>query len=330
MSLARHLGTLGVIMSALERCEGDMDTEWKVIKKAWFKRVRATHPDKGGDPAEFRMAQTAFEVLRGAYDSKRVTTFANARAGFYGDGEDYEEDDAAAEAPEEDQAAADAAWSEAWGRTDGAAPSYAFYEAAEAEEMPSYRVELAKTKRGKCQRSVRPKNASDRWTSKCQCDSSGVIPKGEIKIGSLDRRAGCYGRFVHLGCWKVPSKIWLGLPAALQSSAAGSVSPRDVEQALIAMNEILFCGFTQLSDEQRGNVVRHTMESDNWAKQTKCSVCHEPGHNKSTCPTLATNGGLAPYAAKIKAEMKYATKSIYYIKFSRNVIRTEFSNIIFI
>jgi len=36
---------------------------WEVIKAAYRKLVRIHHPDIGGDPAEFRRIQGAFEIL---------------------------------------------------------------------------------------------------------------------------------------------------------------------------------------------------------------------------------------------------------------------------
>jgi len=60
------LQNLGVTDSDefFEGCSG-VNEEFSRIKKAYFKRVLATHPDKGGDAEEFRRVQTSFEVLRG-------------------------------------------------------------------------------------------------------------------------------------------------------------------------------------------------------------------------------------------------------------------------
>ena len=71
----------------------------------------------------------------------------------------------------------------------GYAP-YEYYEAAAEEEVPGYRVELARSGRSKC----------------AKCD--GYIEKGSLRVGSLDKVAGTYGRWNHLGgCWRVPVKV---------------------------------------------------------------------------------------------------------------------------
>jgi hypothetical protein len=69
--------------------------------------------------------------------------------------------------------------------------SYQYYEDAEKEEVPIYKVEPARSDRSKCQ--------------KCKTN----IPKMGIRIGSIDKDAGSYGRWIHLDCWRVPMKIQL-------------------------------------------------------------------------------------------------------------------------
>jgi len=68
--------------------------------------------------------------------------------------------------------------------------SYEYYEAAAEEEVPGYRVELARSGRSKC----------------AKCD--GYIEKGSLRVGSRDKFAGTYGMWNHLGgCWRVPVKV---------------------------------------------------------------------------------------------------------------------------
>ena len=57
------LAAIDVDPSVLQPADG-LEAEWAIIKKAYFKKILAAHPDKGGDPAVFRNVQTAFEVLR--------------------------------------------------------------------------------------------------------------------------------------------------------------------------------------------------------------------------------------------------------------------------
>ena len=43
-------------------------------------------------------------------------------------------------------------------------------------------------------------------------DKGGMIAKGELKIGRLNNETGGYSNFVHLPCFRVPSRWWKGLP----------------------------------------------------------------------------------------------------------------------
>ena len=63
-TLARCLESLEVDSSSAFAACGNIVDEFKVVKKAYFKRVLATHPDKGGDAAEFRAAQRFFKNPR--------------------------------------------------------------------------------------------------------------------------------------------------------------------------------------------------------------------------------------------------------------------------
>ena len=131
-------------------------------------------------------------------------------------------------------------------------PMYAFFEEAAAEPVPSYRVELAKSSRSTCMAAGGAvKHASE------------VIAKGSIRVGRIDVQSGTYTKFVHLECWRVPSRVWLGV---LQ------LDPFDAdayEEALIQMNEVLLCGLEELPDEDRRRVVAHVMNRENWATMRK-------------------------------------------------------------
>jgi len=67
-------------------------------------------------------------------------------------------------------------------------PSWDFYAAAAEELVPGYRIEAAKSGRSQC--------------SRCPA----TIEKGALRVGSMDRVAGSYGRFSCIGCWRVPSR----------------------------------------------------------------------------------------------------------------------------
>jgi hypothetical protein len=85
-----------------------------------------------------------------------------------------------------------------------------------------------------------------------------------IGIGSINEISGTYGRWIHLGCWRVPSRIWLGLP-----DPENCLDPKAFEAALMSMNSVAFCAFSQLAVEQRAVLVRHVMNKSNWAKLIK-------------------------------------------------------------
>ena len=68
---------------------------------------------------------------------------------------------------------------------------YEYYEEAAKEDVPGYKVELAKSGRSKCSKK----------------DCGGKIDKDSIRVGSLDKVAGSYGRWHHLECWRVPKKV---------------------------------------------------------------------------------------------------------------------------
>ena len=44
-----------------------------------------------------------------------------------------------------------------------------------------------------------------------QKEDTTKISKGDIRVGSLEKDAGTYGRWHHLQCWRVPKKIQTGL-----------------------------------------------------------------------------------------------------------------------
>jgi hypothetical protein len=46
--------------------------EFSAIKSQYMKKALRTHPDKGGDEAQFRELQEAWETIRGAFEEKEV------------------------------------------------------------------------------------------------------------------------------------------------------------------------------------------------------------------------------------------------------------------
>ena len=93
---------------------------------------------------------------------------------------------------------------------------------------------------------------------------STVIEKGMIRIGSIDEQSGTYGRWCHLECWRVPTKIWLAMPEEHEVQ-----DPKTFEKCLRSLNEILFTGMQELSREDIDLLVAHVMNRDNWAQTQK-------------------------------------------------------------
>ena len=59
-TIERCLARLGLAIASLAGCD-DLDAEWAAVKRAYFKTVLKTHPDKGGDASAFRKVQGAFD-----------------------------------------------------------------------------------------------------------------------------------------------------------------------------------------------------------------------------------------------------------------------------
>ena len=230
-TVASCLAAINVQPDALTACSS-LDDEFAIIKKAYFRRVLAAHPDKGGDAATFRKVQAAFEVLRGLYDSGRVggsfaTSLNTATASEYGSS------------------------MSGFSATD--VPSWEFYAAAAEAPVPSYRVELARSNRSSCCQQGNAKHCLDP-----------SIDQGEVRIGSMDSESGAYGRWMHLKCWRVPSKVWLGLPDPDKELDAAKF-----EAALVSMSAVIICGVETLPRAERRAVAHFCMNRNNWAKLTK-------------------------------------------------------------
>ena len=59
-SIAEHLKIIGIDPStAFIECL-NLDDEFKVIKKAYFKKILVVHPDKGGTKELFQMVNEAY------------------------------------------------------------------------------------------------------------------------------------------------------------------------------------------------------------------------------------------------------------------------------
>lgn len=220
------LAAVGVSSAGLG-ASSTLNGEWTFIKKAYFKKILACHPDKGGDAAVFRAVSTAFEVLRDLFDAGAIRSFASEQA----------------------QSTADA-YSEAKDDLRGMfTPSWEYFAEAAKETIPTYRVELARSARSRCQA---------RGSSKQCKESAPFIEKGGLRIGFM-MEGGSYGLWVHLDCWRVPSKVWLGLP-----DPAKTRDFKKFEAAFARMNQVSFCGVRELAPAERKKVVRYAMDKKHW------------------------------------------------------------------
>lgn len=251
-SVKKLLATLDVDVEEVSM-ETSLAGEFSAIKRFYNKKVLVAHPDKGGDPKTFREVRKAFETIRIMFEKRELDSFVSKSAGS--------------------QKAMNEAYANAMRNvdTEGRTYSYEFYENAAHSDIPTYRVELAKSNRSTCKKSKEK------------------IPKGEVRFGNWDVENGGYGRWVHWKYWRVPSKVWLGLAnAALgplnpnapppDDSPAGAAEAgstlatseyEDVRARLHEMNEVLLEGLNDLPPEKERDVILHVMDRRNWAKQVK-------------------------------------------------------------
>jgi hypothetical protein len=221
-----------------------LDEQFRAIKKQYYAKILLCHPDKGGDANTFRQVQTNFEVLRNLYTTKAIDSFVTKDGNESRSSYDH---------------SYEAAFSD-FGEMP--TPSWDYYYQAAEEEVPLYRVEPAKSGRSRCAKCKSTQKTKKYKANPFPIDE--VIPKGEIRIGSLDEEHGTYVRWNHLDCWRVPTRIWMGLPNPDECH-----DPQSFEKALLAMNEMLFCGLEELDESGTAKVVAHVMNKGLWAKKTK-------------------------------------------------------------
>lgn len=210
------LATIGV-GSGLRTCS-NLTEEWAFIKKSYFKSAIKHHPDKGGDAAVFRDVQAAFEVLRELFDNSAVHSFAAEGA----------------------QATANAYKASKSDLKSASVPSWEYYAEAAKEVYATYKVELARSARSRCQK------------------TKTFIEKGQVRIGFM-LESGGYGLWVHLNSWRVPSKVWLGLPDPAKTRDA-----RKFEGSLKRMGEVTLAGVKELKAAERKKLVRYVMDKTHW------------------------------------------------------------------
>jgi len=240
--------------------------ELVVVRRNWVRLSLRAHPDKGGDPEEFRRVMEAFDVLRSAAASGRGRSFVELAAAAGRPGRRRP----GGRAPRGAAARAEGRGADAGGagrgrgrgapvptgRTAPTVPSYEWFEEAAAEEVPGYRVELAKSDRSAC--------VAGGASRLC---GGGAIARGALRCGSLDEASGAYGRWSHLACWRVPARVWLALPDARTPEWMGD--PEAAEAALMRLEGVTLSGLASLSARDRRAFVLHAMEPAHHAKRIR-------------------------------------------------------------
>ena len=241
-SIAEHLITIDIDPSTAFADCLTLDYEFKIIKKAYHKKILVVHPDKGGSAEECRLVYASFDILRIEFERKNISTFASIQT----DKQSF---------PGTTSAEYNNIYKTFVPR------SWEFYSEAAEERDPPYRVELARSNRSSCVKCTEKNKRADK---KGEPTVSCIIEKDAVRFGSIDPESGTYTRWIHLDCWRVPMKIWKGVPDPDKC--------KDVNQfinAVASMNEVLICGFNELSLEDKLSIVAKVMNKENWARETK-------------------------------------------------------------
>eukprot|EP01036_Dinobryon_divergens_P031765 gene31765-41229_t len=213
----------------------NVEDEFSVVKKAYFKQALIHHPDKGGYADKFRIVQASFEAIRAAFESKRITSFSDLLSSSL---------------PSLSSSSSDQFDYSDFERN--FTPSYDFYSEMAKEPTPMYKVELAKSSRSQC--------SAEKCTPRRS--EGAFIEKGSIRFGSLDKLSGTYTRWRHMACWRVPAAVWIGLPQRNSSN----FTEAEVAKALCGMNEVVFTGFSDLPKEDKAIVISYIMDTNNWSR----------------------------------------------------------------
>jgi hypothetical protein len=264
------------------------------------------HPDKGGDAATFRKIRTAFEVLRDLKTNGSIGSFTNhlkqATDDYY-------------DSVYQDFSSSDHT------------PSYEHYYHAAQDQVPGYKVELARSGRSQCvackdhkswskskpppKKKARKNTNDDAATSaetalvvasQAVCNTN-FIPKDSIRIGSLDGTSGSYGRWHHLDCWRVPYRIWAGLTNPKDS--------KQVLQDLLYMDEVLLTNLVSLNSDEQAVFVAHVMDESHWARKTAASKPPPDLKSVAAKNAAAEQGDImsvVPAAANTKTTVAKASK----------------------
>ena len=280
----------------------NIEDEFKIIKRSWHNKVLECHPDKGGSEEEFRAVQAAFDVLKDKKNSGTVGTFGSSSAQSASTSSAFKHaSDAAANCnypgPEfyenmreninvplyrVEIARSDRSICHKAAPKDGIRERISGYKGScrfglgeichPVPETPPVDVGAAigdgtgkegpapKKKRGRPSKAKPKPPHGSTLTGDAYVDWAVKIPMDGVRVGSIDPVSGNYARWSHVECWRVPSKIHQGLP-----NPHVTPDPAEFERALLSMNDVLFCGFDELTVERRARVVAAFMDTSSWA-----------------------------------------------------------------
>ena len=136
-------------------------------------------------------------------------------------------------------------------------PAWEYYAAAENIPVPVYKIERARSDRGRCFQTETQR--------KC---GGGNIEKGVLRAGNLNNESGTYGRWMHLKCWRVPSAVWLSFP----EKDSTYFTKENFMQVLHQLDDVLLTGIAELTDEEIEEVLSFIMDTSHWAKKRAAST----------------------------------------------------------
>ena len=174
--------------------------------------------------------------------------------------------------------------------------------------LPKIRIEFAKSGRASC-KNKNPK----REDLKCFSCPGGEpkIAAGSLRCGVLNSDYNNYWQFKHLGCWRVPERVYEILPDDLDDTAAVLKAIKKAKDVVISMDSF--------EDKDMMKIVAWVRDRANWANHNAEGLCYR-GPNKVTTPAKkkkkrpaaalepAAEGPTTPEKPKKKAKKAPAKK----------------------
>ena len=212
-TMRQKLECLGIVdmdqlLNAKNRSPGGgFDEEFRTIKRSYHRECLKKHPDKGGSEALFVTLNDVWENVREMYERKTIESYweeAQKHHQVKGGGRRRTTTTKASKKKKKGDAQKTTTTTTNK-KTSWSYRSYKFYEEAAAYDDPEYRVELARSNRSRC--------VATAGGLACE-HADAKIEKDEIRCGHRNPTSGSFGNWSHLRCWRVPKRVWLGLPDA--------------------------------------------------------------------------------------------------------------------